>query len=96
MSSGFLCSWMAAVGAHCRDAWAGLKAGRGGSQSKVARGSLVEGALIWNTQEAGTSFPLGLPPTVPSARVSGWSNRTLQSHSPCQPALRCAAWYQRL
>lgn len=87
---------MAAVGAHCRDAWAGPKAGRGGSQSKVARGSLVEGALIWNMQEAGTSFPLGLAPTTPSARDQAGVTVPLQSHSHCLPALRCAARYRRL
>lgn len=67
-----------------------------GSQSKVARGSLVEGALIWNMQEAGTSFPLGLAPTTPSARDQAGVTVPLQSHSHCLPALRCAARYRRL
>lgn len=56
----------------------------------------MEGALTWNTQEAGPPFlPLGFPPTLPSARDQAGVAALQQPRSCCPPALRHAPWYRQ-
>lgn len=87
-SFGFLCSWMALGGVHCRGVLARLKAGRGGVQSQVARAPRWRGS---NLEHPGSrpSLPSSWPPShSPSARGQAGVTALQQ---PLQPLPACLA-----
>lgn len=87
MSSGSLCSWLAAEGAHCRDSWAGLKAGRGGHPEQSGQrlpgggGSHLEHPRSRNLP---SSWPRSHPPFC---QGPGWSNCTAAAPQPLPSCL---------
>lgn len=83
MTSGFLCSWMAAGGAHCREALAELKAGRGGSPEQSSQRPLgVEGSNLEHPESRDLPpFLLAfLPPSLLPGTRLGAALRQPHSH----------------